>query len=115
MISPTNRVDIIYYFWSEFLLFLRVFKYLLNLYFLSFFAKYKNYVITFGTEIFILILSFVIFRIANERMSDISFSEYTLSRRNISFLQPLLMIGLGVAVPRYVSIYLKEIRFCQQV
>ena len=78
---------------------------------MSFFAKYKNYVITFGTEIFILILSFVIFRIANERMSDIAFSEYTLSRRNISFLQPLLMIGLGVAVPRYVSIHPKRDSF----
>jgi len=44
-------------------------------------------------------------------MSDISFSEYTLSRRNISFLQPLLMIGLGVAVPRYVSIYPKRDSF----
>lgn len=89
----------------------RVFRYLLNLYFLSFFAKHKNYVITFGTEFFILILSFVIFRIANERMSDVAFSEYALSRRNISFLQPLLMIGLGVAVPRYVSIYPKRDSF----
>jgi hypothetical protein len=78
---------------------------------LSFFSKHKNYIITFGTEIFILFLSFVIFRIANERMTDISFSEYTLSRRNISFLQPLLMIGLGVAVPRYVSIHPKRDSF----
>ena len=78
---------------------------------MSFFSKYKNYIITFGTEIFILFLSFVIFRVANERMTDIAFSEYTLSRRNISFLQPLLMIGLGVAVPRYVSIHPKRDSF----
>jgi O-antigen/teichoic acid export membrane protein len=78
---------------------------------LSFFSKYKNYVITFGTEIIILFLSFVIFRVANERMTDIAFSEYALSRRNISFLQPLLMIGLGVAVPRYVSIHPKRDSF----
>ncbi len=44
-------------------------------------------------------------------MTDIAFSEYTLSRRNISFLQPLLMIGLGVAVPRYVSIHPKRDSF----
>ena len=86
-------------------------RHLLNLSFLSFFSKYKNYIITFGTEIFILFLSFVIFRVANERMTDIAFSEYTLSRRNISFLQPLLMIGLGVAVPRYVSIHPKRDSF----
>ena len=78
---------------------------------MSFFSKYKNYIITFGTEILILFLSFVIFRVANERMTDIAFSEYTLSRRNISFLQPLLMIGLGVAVPRYVSIHPKRDSF----
>lgn len=44
-------------------------------------------------------------------MTDVAFSEYTLSRRNISFLQPLLMIGLGVAVPRYVSIHPKRDSF----
>jgi O-antigen/teichoic acid export membrane protein len=44
-------------------------------------------------------------------MTDIAFSEYALTRRNISFLQPLLMIGLGVAVPRYVSIHPKRDSF----
>jgi O-antigen/teichoic acid export membrane protein len=72
---------------------------------LNFISKYKHYLITFGIEFLILLLGFIIFRVANERMSEIGFSEYTLSRRNISFLQPLLMIGLGVAVPRYVSIH----------
>ncbi len=72
---------------------------------MSFLTKYKNYFVTFGIEFLILLLGFIIFRIANEKMTEIGFSEYTLSRRNISFLQPLLMIGLGVAVPRYVSIY----------
>ena len=72
---------------------------------MSFLKKYKNYFVTFGIEFLILLLGFIIFRIANEKMTEIGFSEYTLSRRNISFLQPLLMIGLGVAVPRYVSIF----------
>ena len=62
----------------------------------------------FRSEFLILLLGFIIFRIANEQMSELGFSEYTLSRRNISFLQPLLMIGLGVAVPRYISIYPKR-------
>jgi O-antigen/teichoic acid export membrane protein len=72
---------------------------------LKFTSQYKNYIVTFGIEFLILLLGFVVFRIANEKMTDIGFSEYTLSRRNISFLQPLLMVGLGVAVPRFVSIY----------
>ncbi len=72
---------------------------------MHFFQKYKNYLVTFGIEFLILLLGFVIFRIANEQMTELGFSEYTLSRRNISFLQPLLMVGLGVALPRYISIY----------
>lgn len=78
---------------------------LTDIFSLSFLTKYKNYFVTFGIEFLILLLGFIIFRIANEKMTEVGFSEYTLSRRNISFLQPLLMIGLGVAVPRYVSIY----------
>lgn len=74
-------------------------------------SQYKNYIVTFGIEFLILLLGFVVFRIANETMTDIGFSEYTLSRRNISFLQPLLMVGLGVAVPRFVSIYPNRITF----
>ncbi len=38
-------------------------------------------------------------------MSDVGFSEYNLARRSVSLFQPLLMIGLGVAVPRYISIF----------
>jgi len=78
---------------------------------LSFVKKYKNYVVTFGIEFLILLLGFFIFRIANEKLSDTGFSEFTLSRRNISFLQPLLMMGLGVAVPRYMSIQQKRDSF----
>ena len=72
---------------------------------MNFTSKYRNYIITFGVEFIVLILGFLVYRIASENMSELGFSEYTLSRRSIAFLQPLLMIGLGVAVPRYVSIY----------
>ena len=75
---------------------------------MSFVKKYKNYVVTFGIEFLILLLGFFIFRIANEKLNGVGFSEFTLSRRNISFLQPLLMMGLGVAVPRYMSIHQKK-------
>ncbi|WP_343634419.1 hypothetical protein [Fluviicola sp.] len=63
-----------------------------------------NYIVTFGTEFLILFLGFMVFRLANANLEDTGFSEYTLIRRSISFLQPLLMIGLGVAIPRYVSL-----------
>lgn len=75
---------------------------------MNFTSKYRNYIITFGVEFIVLILGFLVYRIASENMSELGFSEYTLSRRSIAFLQPLLMIGLGVAVPRYVSIYTRR-------
>ena len=78
---------------------------------MSFVKKYKNYVVTFGIEFLILLLGFFIFRLANEKLNSEGFSEFTLSRRNISFLQPLLMLGLGVAVPRYMSIQQKRDSF----
>ena len=72
---------------------------------MQFFKRNIDYIVTFFIEFLIVILSFLVYRIASEYMTEYGFSEYTLSRRSISFLQPLLMIGLGVAVPRYISIY----------
>lgn len=69
-----------------------------------FIKRHKNYVVTFGTEFLVLLLGVMIFRIASEQLTELGFSEYNVFRRTISFIQPLLMIGLGVAIPRYVSI-----------
>jgi O-antigen/teichoic acid export membrane protein len=68
------------------------------------FSKSSNYIVTFFVEFLVLLLGFLVFRLASEKLAEVGFSEFTLARRNISFLQPLLMLGLGVAVPRYMSI-----------
>jgi O-antigen/teichoic acid export membrane protein len=73
-----------------------------------FIQRNKSYVITVTVEFTILILSFLVYRLASENMTDFGFSEYTLSRRTVSLIQPLLMLGLGVGVPRYVSLYPKR-------
>lgn len=66
--------------------------------------KYKNYVVTFGTEITIMVLGFLVFRIANQQFDEYGFSEYSILRRTVSFLLPLMMVGLGVSIPRYISL-----------
>jgi len=66
--------------------------------------KYKNYVVTFGTELTIMVLGFLVFRIANQQFDEYGFSEYSILRRTVSFLLPLMMIGLGVSIPRYISL-----------
>lgn len=66
--------------------------------------KYKNYLVTFGTEMIIMVLGFLVFRIANQHFDEYGFSEYSILRRTVSFLLPLTMIGLGVSIPRYISL-----------
>ncbi|MBI2259088.1 MAG: oligosaccharide flippase family protein [Flavobacteriia bacterium] len=58
-----------------------------------------------------MVLTFLIYRIANQKLSDIGFSEYNIFRRTNSLILPLLMIGLGVAVPRFVSMDSKRNTF----
>lgn len=66
--------------------------------------KYKNYLVTFGTEMTIMVLGFLVFRIANQHFDEYGFSEYSILRRTVSFILPLMMIGLGVSIPRYISL-----------
>ena len=58
---------------------------------MSMVKKYKNYVVTFGTELTIMILGFLVFRIANQQFDEYGFSEYSILRRTVSFLLPLMM------------------------
>ncbi len=63
-----------------------------------------DYVITFGVEFLILVLSVLIFKLVNIRLDTVSFSEFTVSKRLNAFLIPLLMIGLGVSLPKFLPI-----------
>ncbi len=73
--------------------------------------KPNNYIVTFGTEMLIMLLGFMLFRYANQIMNEYGFSEYTIFRRTISLIVPLMMIGLGVAIPRFVSLHNSESSF----
>ena len=63
----------------------------------------KNYLITFFTEFIILILSLLIYKIAALNLGTTGFSEYSLSRRSFSFLQPIFSLGIGVGISRYIA------------
>ena len=63
----------------------------------------KNYLYTFITEFIILILSVLIYKLAALNLGTIGFSEYSLSRRTFSFLQPLVSLGIGVGISRYIA------------
>jgi len=55
-----------------------------------------------------MVLSVLLYRICLVNFGDEDFSIFSIFRRNFSFLQPLLILGLGVGLPRYVSLHLKD-------
>ena len=63
----------------------------------------KKYVITFVTEFLVLISSILVYKLAAVFLGNAGFSEYALSRRALSLIQPALILGFGVAIPRYVA------------
>ncbi len=70
-----------------------------------FFSKRRlDYIFTFFTEFVVLLAGVLVYRFAAQTDDANSFSEYALSRRVISFIQPILILGLGVGLPRYISI-----------
>lgn len=62
-----------------------------------------DYGLTFFSEFLVLLAGLWVYKLAGERLGDSGFSEYAVSRRTISFIQPLLLLGIGVAMPRYIA------------
>ena len=67
-----------------------------------------DYAVTFGVEFIILVISILLFRIVNIRFETLGFSEFTISKRLIGFLMPLLMLGLGVSLPKFLPLESKQ-------
>jgi len=63
----------------------------------------KDYILTFITEFTILGSNLFAYRLAANILGKEGFSEYALVRRTISFLLPALILGMGVAIPRYIG------------
>lgn len=63
----------------------------------------RDYIITFITEFTMLAIGLLLYKLAASMFGQEGFSLYALVRRNLSFLQPLLIMGLGVGIPRYIG------------
>jgi len=68
---------------------------------------YNKYFITFVFSLVNAFFNFWFFRIALKELGEESFYYYAYSRRIISFISPILMMGVGVGLPRYMGIYYK--------
>src|ERR1041385_4657052 len=67
-----------------------------------------DYVFTFFAEFIVLLAGVFVYKLAAKHLGDDGFSGYALCRRTISFVQPLLIIGLGVGIPRYIAMSMAD-------
>lgn len=63
----------------------------------------KDYVFTFITEFAVLLAGVLVYKFAAVALGETGFSEYSLARRTMSFIHPVLILGLGVGIPRYLA------------
>ena len=71
-------------------------------------SSFRNYFSAFLTELIIMVMSVLLYRFCLLRFGEDDFSIYSIYRRGFSFLQPLLMIGLGVGIPRFISLHFRD-------
>lgn len=63
----------------------------------------KDYAITLIVQFVVLASGLLVYKLAAEFLGKDGFSGYALSRRAIAFLQPILLMGLGVGIPRFIA------------
>lgn len=63
----------------------------------------RSYGLTFATEFFVMVVQVLLYKFAASWLGQTGFSEYALARRVLSFLQPLMLLGLTTGLPRYIA------------
>ena len=64
----------------------------------------RDLLITFANNALSFICRVSVYRLAARWFGPVGFGEYALARRGASFLQPVLLMGLGVGLTRYIAI-----------
>ena len=63
----------------------------------------REYGGTFATEFTVLACQLLTYKLAAHFLGKTGFAEYAVARRTISILYPIVLMGLGVALPRYTA------------
>src|SRR5260370_16283148 len=63
----------------------------------------REYGGTFATEFTVLACQLLTYKLAAHYLGKTGFAEYAVARRTISILYPIVLLGLGVGLPRYVA------------
>lgn len=64
----------------------------------------KDFLFTYAVEGFVLLSFFLVFKFVHGRFGADEFSLFAISKRAISFILPVFLLGLSVGVPRYIAI-----------
>lgn len=64
----------------------------------------KDLIITFISYAFCFVCGFLVYKLAAREFGPTGFGEYALVRRAVSFMQPILVMGLSVGLARYIAI-----------
>ena len=63
----------------------------------------KDFILTFLTQIIVLLSGLAVFKLAMIQFGDIGFSEFSIVKRNSTYLYTFIVLGLGITVPRYIA------------
>ena len=63
----------------------------------------KDFIFTFLTQLIILLSGLAVFKLAMQDFGDVGFAQFSLVKRNSTYIYTFIMIGLGVSIPRYVA------------
>ena len=63
----------------------------------------RNYLVTAVAELLAVVSYIVVFRVVSDRLGPVGFAEYALGRRVLSLLFPIAVLGLDLAVTRFVA------------
>lgn len=63
----------------------------------------KEYAGTFAAEFGVLACQIIVYKLAARFLGTLGFSEYAIARRAVSLLQPVMMLGIAVGLPRYIA------------
>ena len=64
---------------------------------------HHEYVVTLITELLIVLSQLFVYRTAAHLFGTTGFSEVALARRSVNLIQPIVLLGLTVALPRYIA------------
>lgn len=63
----------------------------------------REYASTFITQFIVMASQILVYKLASHYLGKTGFSEYALARRTVAVICPLPILGLGVALPRFIA------------